>query len=61
MKVMMLMKMKESAENMVPPSDEAILAMHNFNEALMAAGILKDQILGGLMPTAFGKRLQFSG
>jgi hypothetical protein len=60
MKVMMLMKMTESAENMAPPSEEAILAMHNYNEALMAAGILKDQILGGLMPTRFGKRLKFS-
>ena len=60
MKVMMLMKMKESPENMVPPSDEAILAMHNYNEALTAAGVLKDQC-GGLMPSQFGKRLQFSG
>lgn len=61
MKVMMLMKAPESAENGVPPSEEAILAMHHYNEALMAAGILKDQVLGGLMPTRFGKRLQFSG
>ena len=61
MKVMMLMKAIESTENIVPPSDEAILAMHNYNEALTAAGILKDQVLGGLMPTRFGKRLQFSG
>jgi hypothetical protein len=61
MKVMMLMKTTEAAENMVPPSDEAILAMHNYNGALTAAGILKDQILGGLMPTSFGKRLRFSG
>jgi hypothetical protein len=57
MKVMMLMKAPESAENGVPPSEEAILAMHNYNEALTAAGILKDQILGGLMPTQLGKRL----
>jgi hypothetical protein len=61
MKVMMLMKMKESTENAAPPSEEAILAMHNYNEALAAAGILKDQVLGGLMPSSFGKRLQFSG
>jgi hypothetical protein len=61
MKVMMLMKARETAENMAPPSEEAILAMHHYNEALMAAGILKDQILGGLMPTRFGKLLQFSG
>jgi len=61
MKVMMLMKAAEIAENMSPPSEEAILAMHKYNEALEAAGILKDQVLGGLMPTRFGKRLQFSG
>ena len=61
MKVMILMKVTEATENMVPPSEEAILAMHNYNEALIAAGILKDQIHGGLMPSRFAKRLQFSG
>ena len=61
MKVMILTKMSEAAENMVPPSEEAILAMHNYNEALIAAGILKDQILGGLKPTRFAKRVHFSG
>jgi hypothetical protein len=61
MKVMMLMKAAETTETIAPPSEEAILAMHNYNEALMAAGILKDQVLGGLMPSRFGKRLQFSG
>jgi hypothetical protein len=35
--------------------------MHDFNEALIAAGILKDQILGGLLPTQFAKRVHFSG
>ncbi|HET7924463.1 MAG TPA: YciI family protein [Rhodanobacteraceae bacterium] len=61
MKVMMLTKMKEAAENMAPPSEEAILAMHNYNEALIAAGILKDQVYGGLMPSQFGKRLRYEG
>jgi hypothetical protein len=61
MKVLMLMKGTEATENGVSPSEEAIVAMHNYNEALIAAGILKDQILGGLMPTRFGKRLLFSG
>jgi len=61
MKVMMLMKMSESPENMAPPSQEAINAMHHYNEALIAAGVLKDQVLGGLMPSRFAKRLQFSG
>jgi hypothetical protein len=61
MKVMILMKANENAQGQVPPSPEAINAMHNYNEALIAAGILKDQVLGGLLPTKFAKRLQFSG
>ena len=61
MKVMMLTKMAEATGNRVPPSEEAILAMHNYNEALIAAGILKDQVYGGLMPSSFGKLLKYSG
>ncbi len=61
MKVMLLNKMSEAAENMVPPSEEAIVAMHNYNEALIAAGILKEQAYGGLMPSKFAKRLQYTG
>jgi len=61
MKVMMLSKMKEGALDMAAPSQEAILAMHNYNEALIAAGILKDQVYGGLMPSSFGKLLKYSG
>jgi len=61
MKVMILTKLSEAPENMVPPSEEAILAMHNYNEALIAAGILKDQVYGGLMPSKFAKRLQYTG
>lgn len=61
MKVMVFMKATESTENAVPPSAEALQAMHDYNEALIAAGILKDQILGGLLPTRFAKRVHFSG
>jgi hypothetical protein len=61
MKVMILTKLPEAPENMVPPSEEAIQAMHNYNEALIAAGILKDQVYGGLMPSKFAKRLQYTG
>src|SRR5215831_14561635 len=61
MKVMILMKMNENAKNQAPPTPEALQAMHNYNEALIAAGILKDQMLGGLLPTSFAKRLHFSG
>lgn len=60
MKVMMLIKGTEGTEAGVPPSQEAINAMHNFNEALIAAGILKNQILGGLLPTRFAKLVRFS-
>jgi hypothetical protein len=54
------MKATEGTEAGVPPDPKAIEAMHNYNEALIAAGILKDQILGGLLPTRFAKRLHFS-
>ena len=61
MKLMILTKMAEGALSGGPPSEEAILAMHNYNEALIAAGILKDQVYGGLMPSNFAKRLRYSG
>lgn len=61
MKVMVFMKATEDTENAVPPTPEALQAMHDYNEALLAAGILKDQILGGLLPTRFAKRVHFSG
>jgi hypothetical protein len=61
MKVMVFMKATEATENAVPPTPEALQAMHEYNEALTAAGILKDQVLGGLMPTRYAKRVHFSG
>jgi hypothetical protein len=61
MKVMVFMKAIEATENAVPPTPEALQAMHEYNEALTAAGILKDQVLGGLMPTRYAKRVHFSG
>jgi hypothetical protein len=60
MKVMILMKATEGALAASPPDPKAIQAMHDYNEALIAAGILKDQMLGGLLPTRFAKRLRFS-
>jgi hypothetical protein len=60
MKVMMFMKATEGTENAVPPDPQALLDMHNYNEALIAAGILKDQILGGLLPTRHAKRVRIS-
>ncbi|MEO8064546.1 MAG: YciI family protein [Pseudomonadota bacterium] len=61
MKVMMFMKMSEGSQNPAPPTEEAMLAMHNYNEALIAAGILNQQAYGGLLPTSFAKRLQYRG
>jgi hypothetical protein len=60
MKVMIFVKATEGTEAGAPPDPKALLAMHNYNEALIAAGILKDQILGGLLPTRYAKRVHFS-
>ena len=61
MKVMILMRMSEDHTNAAPPSEADMLAMHNYNEALKAAGILNEQLMGGLLPSQFAKRLHFSG
>ncbi|HET9992622.1 MAG TPA: YciI family protein [Kofleriaceae bacterium] len=42
-----------------PPTKEAILAMHEFNEELEKAGVLVD--LGGLTPTSRGVRVKYNG
>jgi hypothetical protein len=42
MKVMMLTKPSEDPAKMAPPTQEAINAMHAYNEALIAAGILQE-------------------
>lgn len=59
MKVMMLNRMSEDPAKRAAPTQEAIKAMHDYNEALIAAGILKDQVYGGLMPSSFAKRLEY--
>ena len=59
MKVMMFGKATKQTEASQPPTDEAILAMHQFNEELEKAGVLLD--LGGLTPTSRGVRVQYSG
>src|ERR1700684_3433924 len=57
MKVMVFVKATADSEGAVPPDPKMIEAMHKYNEALIAAGILKDKILGGLKPTRFAKRV----
>jgi hypothetical protein len=59
MKIMMLGIATKQTEAGEPPTDEAILAMHNYNEELQKAGVLLD--LGGLTPTSRGVRVKYSG
>jgi hypothetical protein len=61
MKVMVFVKATADSEDGVPPDPKMMGAMGKYNEALIAAGILKDMILGGLQPTRFAKRVHFSG
>ena len=60
MKVLVFVKATEESEAGGPPDPERMAAMSKFNEALIAAGILKDRIMGGLRPTRFAKRVHFS-
>src|SRR4051812_33304241 len=59
MKVMMLAIATKQTEAGKPPTPEAILAMHKFNEELEKAGVLLD--LGALTPTSRGVRVKFTG
>jgi len=61
MQVMVFVKATPDSENEAPPTPELLNAMQKYNEALIAAGILKDQILGGLKPTRYARRVHFSG
>lgn len=60
MKVMILGKATKDTEAGVPPDGQAMEAMERYNEALMAAGI-KIEVMGGLKPSRFAKRVHFSG
>jgi hypothetical protein len=61
MKVMVFVKATNESEDAVPPDPKMMEAMGKYNEALIAAGILQEQMLGGLRPTRFAKRVHFSG
>lgn len=61
MKVMVFVKATRDTEDAVPPDPAAMEAMDRYAAALIAAGILKDNIRGGLKPTRFAKRVHFSG
>ena len=60
MKVMVFTMMStKQTEASKPPTPEALLAMHKFNEELEKAGVLLD--LGGLTPTSRGVRIHYNG
>lgn len=58
MKVMMFVVMK-STDVPKPPTAEALLAMHTFNQELEKAGVLVD--LGGLKPPSSSVRVHYRG
>jgi hypothetical protein len=57
MRVMMMIK--GDPEPGAAPSEELLAAMGGYNEELEKAGVLLD--LAGLLPSAEGKRVKFSG
>ncbi len=57
MKVMLIAMGTKETEAGAPPTKEAILAMHEFNEELEKAGVLIG--LGGLTPTSRGARVHY--
>jgi hypothetical protein len=60
MKVMMFaIASTTDTQPSAPPTEEALLAMHKFNEELRKAGVLLD--LAGLMPPSSGVRIKTSG
>ena len=59
MKVMMIGKATKQTEAGQIPTEEALAAMHAFNEELEKAGVLVD--LAGLTPSNRGARVRYSG
>ena len=59
MKVMVLVKATKASEAGQMPSREMLAAMEQFNQRLIAAGVLLDA--AGLRPTSKAKRIKFSG
>jgi hypothetical protein len=60
MRVMVIVKATEDTEKGVPPTAEAMAAMHAYGEAVAAAGI--GMVDGaGLLNSSHGKRIAFEG
>ena len=57
MRVMMMIK--GDPEPGAAPSEELLAAMARYNDELQRAGVLLD--LAGLLPSAEGRRVRFSG
>jgi hypothetical protein len=59
MRFMLLVKANKDTEAGVPPSEELLREMGNFNEELVKAGVM---LAGeGLQPSSKGARVEFSG
>jgi hypothetical protein len=61
MRVMVMVKATEDSETGVMPTAEAMTAMHEFNQALIAAGIMPPDMGDGLKPSSHGRRVAFEG
>lgn len=59
MRVMVIIKADENSEAGVMPSEELLIAMTEYNEQLVNAGIMLDG--DGLKPSSEGKRIVFNG
>lgn len=59
MRVMVFVKATDDSEQGVMPPAELLVAMGQYNEELVNAGIMKDG--GGLKPSSAGKRVRFEG
>ena len=59
MRFMVMVKATKESESGIPPRPEAFLAMQEYNEALVKAGILL--AAEGLSPSSKGARVKFSG
>lgn len=59
MRVMVIVKGSKQSEAGEPPSEDVIEQMHALNEEMTKAGVLVG--LGGLLPSAAGKRLSVRG
>ncbi len=58
MRVMILIKADKNTEAGIPPSEQLLTDMMNFNEELVSAGVMQNG--DGLTPTSQGARVHFT-